>query len=100
MRGTLETGGLGERIKRLRLERGLSQSELVWPNYTAAYLSHLEHGKRSPSDEVLTYIAERLDITVDYLVTGRDPNLDLRLQIEVDKAIAEMHSGRLDAAEQ
>ena len=95
---TLESRGMGPRIRRLRVERGLSQTDLVGPYYTAAYLSHLENEKRTPSNDVLAHIAGRLGVTVDYLLTGRDPNLDLHLQLEVDKAIAEMHSGELDTA--
>lgn len=89
---------LGRRIKQLRLERGLSQETLAEPNYTAAYISHLEKGKRTASPAALEHLAKKLRVTVDHLATGRDPNRDLELQIEVDRAMAETHSGNIDEA--
>lgn len=90
---TIDLRQLGERIRRLRLERGLSQEEVARPAFTAPYISHLEHGKRRPSHEALTHIAERLGMTYEQLVTGRDPHADLRLEIEIQSAIAQIHAG-------
>ncbi|MDQ3878255.1 MAG: tetratricopeptide repeat protein [Actinomycetota bacterium] len=89
----VKTEPLGDRIRTLRLERGLSQEVLAEPNYTAAYISQIENGKRNPSREVLEHIADRLGIDVDYLISGRDPNEDILLEIEIQKAIAELRGG-------
>ena len=61
---------LGERIKRLRLNLGLTQSELAsHADVTKAYLSQIEAGQRkNPSAEVLHKIALALDTTVAQLL--------------------------------
>ena len=63
----------GERIKRLRLERGLSQRELSegLARVSFAYVSRIEAGKRTPSLSALIRIAERLDTSALFLATGR-----------------------------
>lgn len=94
--GTVNVTQLGRRIRRLRLEKGLSQEDVAEPAFTAAYMSHVENGKRRPSHAALTHIAERLDVTAEQLLSGRDPHEDLRLEIEIQSALADIHRG--DAA--
>lgn len=61
---------VGERIKRLRLERGLTQRELAAPDVSFAYISRIEAGTRTPSGKALMALAEKLDTTALYLVSG------------------------------
>jgi transcriptional regulator with XRE-family HTH domain len=63
---------IGERLKRLRLERGLSQRELAAPGVSYAYISRIEAGTRQPSVKALRRLAEKLGVTADYLETGSD----------------------------
>ena len=91
---TVDLRRLGEHIRRLRVERGMSQEALAEPAYTAAFISHIEHGKRRASRDALEHIAAKLDVTIDQLLTGRDPHDDLRLEIEIQDAIAQVHAGR------
>jgi transcriptional regulator with XRE-family HTH domain len=63
---------IGERLKRLRLERGLSQRELAAPGVSYAYISRIEAGTRQPSVKALRKLAQKLDVSPDYLETGRD----------------------------
>lgn len=85
---------LGRKIKTLRQRKGLSQEELAAPTYTAAYISHLEYGRRHASREALEHIASKLGVTLEQLVSGRDPDEDLRLEIEIQRSLAEVHAGR------
>lgn len=85
---------LGNRIKAARLKLDLSQEDVAAPDYTAAYISHVEHGKRRPSQEALAHISSRLGMTVDQLVSGRDPDEDLRLEVASQAAIADIHMGK------
>lgn len=85
---------LGRRIRQARVKLGLSQEDVAAPDYTAAYISHVEHGKRRPSQEALTHIASRLGMTLEQLISGRDPDEDLRLEVETQKAIADIHRGK------
>lgn len=63
---------VGERLRRLRIERGLSQRELAAPGVTYAYISRIEAGTRTPSVKALRRVAPRLGVSVDYLETGVD----------------------------
>ncbi|MER2119161.1 MAG: helix-turn-helix transcriptional regulator [Solibacillus sp.] len=59
---------LGERIKKLRKQKRLTQTELVGERLTKGMLSLIENGKAQPSMESLRFIAKRLNVDVDYLL--------------------------------
>ena len=61
---------IGQRLKRLRLDRGLSQRELAAPGVSYAYISRIEAGTRQPSVKALRRLATKLEVTADYLETG------------------------------
>jgi transcriptional regulator with XRE-family HTH domain len=66
------TENVGARLKRLRLDRGLSQRDLSSPGVSYAYISRIEAGARTPSVKALRKLAQRLNVSVEYLETGRD----------------------------
>ncbi|MFE2166029.1 helix-turn-helix domain-containing protein, partial [Streptomyces sp. NPDC059447] len=53
----------GRRLRALRVARGMSQSELVGTEISAAYLSRLESGARPPTARVLSYLCARLEVS-------------------------------------
>ncbi|MBN9388627.1 MAG: helix-turn-helix transcriptional regulator [Chloroflexi bacterium] len=59
---------LGERLRRLRGERKISQRDLTEGLFTSAYLSSVELGKTRPTLETLEKLAERLGEPVDYFL--------------------------------
>jgi transcriptional regulator with XRE-family HTH domain len=61
---------IGQRLKRLRLEHGLSQRELASPGVSYAYISRIEAGTRQPSVKALRRLAAKLGVTAEYLETG------------------------------
>src|SRR5204863_3205937 len=63
---------IGQRLKRLRLERGLSQRELSAPGVSYAYISRIEAGTLQPSVKALRRLAAKLAVSADYLETGSD----------------------------
>jgi transcriptional regulator with XRE-family HTH domain len=63
---------IGQRLKRLRLERGLSQRELAAPGVSYAYISRIEAGTRQPSVKALRRLAAKLEVSADFLETGSD----------------------------
>src|SRR5712691_10797296 len=63
---------IGERLKRLRRERGLSQRELAAPGVSYAYISRIEAGTRQPSVKALRRLAAKLGVSAGYLETGSD----------------------------
>jgi transcriptional regulator with XRE-family HTH domain len=68
--GSPET--IGQRLKRLRLERGMSQRELASPGVSYAYISRIEAGTRQPSVKALRRLAAKLGVSPEYLETGSD----------------------------
>ena len=63
---------LGEKIKNLRKMRGLTQAELAGNYITRNMLSSIENGTANPSLDTLKCIAERLYISVSYLVSEKN----------------------------
>jgi transcriptional regulator with XRE-family HTH domain len=93
---------IGERLRRLRRERGLSQRQLAAPGITAAYISRIEAGMRQPSVKALRLLARRLDLSPEYLETGMDlkeeqerelrlAEAELELRLNDDVPTAEQH---------
>jgi transcriptional regulator with XRE-family HTH domain len=68
--GPVET--IGQRLRRLRHERGLSQRELAGPGVSYAYISRIEAGARRPSVKALRMLARKLGVSADYLETGSE----------------------------
>ncbi len=58
---------IGQRLHRLRIERGLSQRDLSSPGVSYAYISRIEAGARTPSVKALRQIADKLGVTVEHL---------------------------------
>ncbi|PFC17034.1 helix-turn-helix domain-containing protein [Bacillus cereus] len=59
---------LGEKIKTLRKEKKLTQTELVGSELTKSMLSQIENGKATPSMKTLQYIAEKLECEMSFLL--------------------------------
>ena len=74
---------IGARLRRLRLERGLSQRQLASRGVSYAYISRIESGQRTPSVRAIRLLARTLGVTPEYLETGMDiapvDALELRL---------------------
>jgi len=68
----LPAESVGQRLKRLRLDRGLSQRELASPGVSYAYISRIEAGTRQPSVKALRRLAAKLGVSPEYLETGSD----------------------------
>src|SRR2546422_11204061 len=90
--------GVGARLKRLRVERGLSQRDLSSPGVSYAYISRIEAGARTPSVKALRKLSQKLGVSVEYLETGRDireiDDRELRLtDAELELRLADDTSG-------
>jgi len=84
---------IGQRVQRLRRERGLTQRKLAEPAYTAAYVSTLEAGRVRPSEAALRHLAERLGVTYDELATGRPAHLETELRLALTEAHSALAAG-------
>jgi len=63
---------IGQRVKRIRQERGLSQRELAAPGVSYAYISRIEAETRQPSVKALRKLATKLGVSAHFLETGFD----------------------------
>jgi tetratricopeptide (TPR) repeat protein len=84
---------LGDRIRRLRLERGLSQRDLAEPLLTPSYVSLIEAGKRFPSSDALDHIAARLSVDATELRTGQSRAAEAALELRLQEARRALHAG-------
>ena len=65
---------IGTRLRKARLQAGLTQRQLAGDRYSKAYVSALENGSSKPSMAALSYLATRLDISATVLLAGEaDP---------------------------
>jgi transcriptional regulator with XRE-family HTH domain len=60
----------GQRIRRLRLAAGKSQRAIARTGSSYAFISRIERDQRNPSMKALIEIADQLDTTALYLLTG------------------------------
>ena len=78
----MDDESVGERIRRLRLERGLSLAKVVGGDFSRAFLNQVELGKSQPSMRILRVVARRLGTHVEYLLDGSTPTLDREVALE------------------
>src|SRR5581483_10884775 len=90
--------GVGDRIRELRLQAGLSQQDLAGPGVTASYVSRLEAGQRQPSGRALAWIANRLGRTQEFLTGGDSGRARLELRLELAAAQMALDEGDLAGA--
>ena len=66
---------LGKKIRQLRIDKKITQQELVGDFITRNMLSQIESGAASPSLKTLEYLANTLEIPIQYLVSdgGAEP---------------------------
>lgn len=64
---------LGEKIRKLRREKGMTQAQLAGSHITRNMLSQIENGSASPSLQTIYYLADMLKVSAAYLIAdGED----------------------------
>src|SRR3954471_9769537 len=86
---------IGQRLRRLRHERGLSQRELSSPGVSYAYISRIEAGARRPSVKALRMLARKLGVSAEYLETGSEIGAEDERELRLPPAAPRL---RLDGA--
>ena len=61
---------LGERVRQLRIARGMTQTELGLGRFSKEYISQIERGRARPAPAALDWLAERLGTSRRFLETG------------------------------
>ena len=85
--GRLPNGGLGERLRTLRVNSGLTQTDLAGERFSKEYVSQIERGKTRPTQETIEWLAQRLGVDPGFLASG--VSADERGRIETALARAE-----------
>lgn len=89
----------GNRIAELREKRSWTQEELATTvGITRAALSHYEKNRRKPDFETLTRLADRFDVTIDYLI-GRTKQDRTPLDSEVREFVDDLELSDEDLLE-
>ncbi len=63
---------IGDRIRKARLDSGLSQAQLGAPHFTRAYVSAIELGKVRPAMKSLEFLAAKLSKPASYFLEDAD----------------------------
>jgi transcriptional regulator with XRE-family HTH domain len=87
---------LGDRVRRLRHERGMSLARVAGADFSRAFLNQVELGHSQPSTRVLRVIATRLGTGVEFLLNGSAPNRDREITLE--RARVDVARGRFRQA--
>jgi len=77
------TIGIGEKIREIRLKKGLTQRELAGDKITRNMLSLIESGNASPSIQTLQYISERLKTPIAYFFSETEKDIALFQKMSV-----------------
>src|SRR5579859_1879410 len=67
---TSPTSQIGQRVRRARLSRNLTQSELAKGDFSVSYISAVERGQIRPSLGALERLATRLQVPLSELLTA------------------------------
>jgi len=60
-------------LKKIRKDKHLNQQKVAMDlNISREALSYYENGKREPSLEMLVKMSEYFNVSVDYLITGKE----------------------------
>ncbi|MBQ7173468.1 MAG: helix-turn-helix transcriptional regulator [Clostridia bacterium] len=60
-------------LKEIRIKKGYSQLKVAMDLFiTREALSYYENGKRNPSIQMLLKFSEYYNVSIDYLITGKE----------------------------
>jgi len=82
---------LGERVRQLRIARGMTQAEVARDKFTKEYVSQIERGRARPTPRTLEWLAERLGVERAFLETGtssEDTERAAGLVVRAEAAVA------------
>ncbi len=93
-----DVAGIGPRMLQLRVQQGLTQTELAGDRFTRAYVSSIEGGKRTPSAAAATHFATQLGTDLEDLCFGYPPGRRRTLLAEAAEARVALSDGDTERA--
>ncbi|MFB4315573.1 tetratricopeptide repeat protein [Actinomadura sp. 21ATH] len=89
---------LGQRIRALRIRQGISQAQLAFPELSDSYISLIESDKRVPAPSVIDLLAQKLNCSATYLVSGVSEDVVDELRVTLDYAEIALRNGAAEEA--
>src|ERR687887_62373 len=83
---------LGDRVRQLRIARGLTQTGLAGERFSKEYVSQIERGKTRPTGETIEWLAARLGVDQSFLETGVSSSERERVESVIARAEAALES--------
>ncbi|WP_242227102.1 helix-turn-helix domain-containing protein [Bacillus cereus group sp. BfR-BA-01315] len=92
---------VGERIRQIRIHKGLTQGELVSGICSIAYLSRIENGQIKPSSSFLKKVSQKLDVDCAFLIEGQNEGVESNIlkiceKYKQDESISETELSSLE----
>lgn len=84
---------LGQRIRLLRIRKGVSQAQLAYPELSDSYISLIESDKRVPAPSVIDLLARKLECSATYLISGVSEDVADQLRVTLEYAEIALQNG-------
>lgn len=91
---------LGEKIKQKRKEQNMTLKDLAGDKVTPGQLSLVESGKSKPSIDLLEYIAQRMNISLDYILETEEHQAEKLCQYYSKIASASLYAESYEQAQE
>src|SRR5215203_6157683 len=89
---------LGDRVRQLRIAKGLTQTDLAGDRFSKEYVSQIERGKTRPTGETVEWLAARLGVDQSFLETGVSSSERERVESVIARAEAALESNSFEEA--
>src|SRR5205809_4997777 len=89
---------MGERVRQLRIARGLTQTARAGERFSKEYVSQIERGKTRPTGDTVEWLASRLGVDPTFLETGVSSSERERVESVIARAEAALESNSYDDA--
>ncbi len=97
-RPSTRRSGLGDRLRQLRINRGMTQTQLAGDRFSKEYVSQIERGKTRPTGETVAWLAARLGVDEAFLQSGVSSGALERADSLIARAEAAIEAQRYDEA--
>ncbi|WP_410982855.1 helix-turn-helix domain-containing protein [Bacillus cereus] len=92
---------IGEKIRQIRIHKGMTQGELVSEICSIAYLSRIENGQIKPSSSFLQKVSQKLNVDWDFLIDGKNEGIESSIlkicqKYKQDESISETELSSLE----
>ena len=89
---------LGERVRQLRIARGLTQTDLAGDRCSKEYVSQIERGKTRPTADTIEWLAGRLGVDATFLEIGVSSSERARVESVIARSEAALESNQYSEA--